>query len=128
MLEKIILKKPIMINGTEVKELTYDFDELTVEDYTNAETAKARSMGSTGSMVQKVAQVDSSLHIYLALAAVIAVNRNYDFIDLIKIKGFDVVKLMKAGQSFFTSQAVTESAQDNSENSQESTQNITVSP
>lgn len=125
MLDTIILDNPIKINGEVVKDLKYDFDELDVEDYANAEAAKASSMGSSGAMVQKVAQIDSTLHIYLAMAAVIAVNKSFTYIDLKKIRGFDLNKLMKVGQSFFTGPKLQVLEQNSSENSQENMQDIT---
>lgn len=125
MLEKFYLDNPIKINGEEVRELKYDFDELTVEDYTNAEVAKSAAMGSSGAMVQKMAQLDSTLHIYIAMAAVIAVNRSYTYLDLNKIRGLDLNKLMKAGQSFFTRRKSEESEQNSLKNSQEGMQDTT---
>ncbi len=123
----IKLENPIMINGESISELKYDFSKITVEDYGNAEAAKARALGSNGAMIQKVAQLDSTLHLYLAIAAIIAVNRSYTYLDLSKISGFDVTKLMKAGQAFFTGQRVEASEEKSSENSHENTQNITTS-
>ncbi len=123
----IKLENPIMINGESISELKYDFSKITVEDYGNAEAAKAKALGSNGAMIQKVAQLDSTLHLYIAIAAIIAVNRKYTYLDLSKISGFDVTKLMKAGQAFFTGQKVELSAEKGSENSQENTPNTTTS-
>ena len=123
----IKLDNPIMINGNSVKELNYDFSKMTVQDYGNAEAAKASALGSSGAMIQKVAQLDSTLHIYIAMAAIIAVNRDYTFIDLSRISGFDLAKLMKAGRAFFTNQNTAQSMAEPLENSQENIQNTTTS-
>ena len=43
---------------------------------------------------------DLSLHLYLGFAAIVAVNPSYDFSDLERIKGRDVVEVMTIGRNF----------------------------
>ena len=45
---KITLSKPVLINGVEVKEMTYDTDEISGALYAQAESAKMKASGSKG--------------------------------------------------------------------------------
>ena len=48
MKQKLELKKPILINGSSYKELEYDFDEITCEDYAMAAAyADAKSLAAS---------------------------------------------------------------------------------
>ena len=50
--------------------------------------------------ITAAAEFDFGLHLYLGFAAIIAVNPSYDFADLERIKGRDVVEVMAIGRNF----------------------------
>ena len=96
----ITLKNPIMINGEKVKELTYDINEIDGVLFATAETKKKAAAGMKNMTIAPAAEFDFGLHLYLGYAAIIAVNPSYDFSDLERIKGADVVEVMKLGRNF----------------------------
>lgn len=119
-MEKIILKNPIQINGKTVNELTYDVNEITPAGFAEAEYRKTRANGSKGAPSSAAVELDYSLHLYLGFAAILAVNPDYDFNDLERIKGPDVMGVMKAGRNFIIVSA-DKSTDDASENASEIT-------
>lgn len=116
---KIILRKPIMINGAEVKELTYDTSEITCAQFCEAEAARFAAGGNKPTL--NVYEFDSGLHLYLGMMAVIAVNPHIDLKDLERIKGYDMIQLAQVGRNFILSGAVVDSSQDSSEDASETT-------
>ena len=50
--------------------------------------------------ISAAAEFDFGLHLYLGYAAIIAVNPSYDFSDMERIKGRDVVEVMQIGRNF----------------------------
>lgn len=119
-MESIKLKNPIKINGNEVSELTYDVNEITPAGFAEAEYRKTRANGSKGAPSSAAVELDYSLHLYLGFAAILAVNPEYDFNDLERIKGTDVMEVMKAGRNFIIASAE-KSTDDESENASETT-------
>lgn len=117
-MDKIILKNPIQINGKQVKELTYDVNEITPAGFAEAEYRKTRANGSKGAPSSAAVELDYSLHLYLGFAAIIAVNPEYDINDLERIKGTDVMEVMKAGRNFIIASAG-KSTDEGSENASE---------
>lgn len=108
MKKTLILRHPIMVNNDEVKELTYDAEEITGLLFTEAEARRKMAAGSRNVSNSPVAEVDFGLHLYLGYAAVISINPQYDFTDMERIKGADVAEVMRIGRSFFTPSAVSE--------------------
>lgn len=104
------LKTPLMINGKEVKELTYNTAEITVSQFCEAESYSFVSGAGKPKMAQH--ESDHGLHIYLGMMAVIAVNPQIDVKDLERLKGYDLVKLANIGRNFILT-----GAGGNSENS-----------
>lgn len=104
-MESIKLKNPIQINGKEVRELTYDANEITPAGFAEAEYRKSRANGSKGAPSSAAVELDYSLHLYLGFAAILAVNPTYDFNDLERIKGLDVMEVMKVGRNFIIASA-----------------------
>ena len=96
----LVLDNPIPINGKEVKKLTYDPQEITAEHF-NIACAKSSALDKTKSFSFKFKENDYSLHLYLGMMAIIAVNPDIDVTDLERIKGFDVLDLTNIG-AFFT--------------------------
>ncbi len=98
-MEKLTLKKPIMVNGEEVKELTYDANEIDGVLFATAESKKKAAAGQNLS-ISPAAEFDYGLHLYLGYAAIIAVNPSIDWSDLERVKGRDIMEIMKIGRSF----------------------------
>ena len=99
-MESLKLKTPIKINGKEVRELTYDIEAVTSDLYLEALARKTTPV--KGQLTGALAEIDAGIHLTIGMAAVIAVNPEYDFEDLNRIKGRDIVSIMKVGRSFFT--------------------------
>lgn len=98
-MEKIVLTSPIMIDGKEVKELSYNADEITVEQFQEAELYKNKSMVSKGSTALAM-EMDYTFQLYLGFMAIIAVNPSYDVHDLERMKGKDIRKVVIIGRNF----------------------------
>ena len=96
----LVLDNPITINGKEVKELTYDPQEITAEHFSIA-CAKSAALEKTKTLTLKVKENDYALHLYLGMMSIIAINPDIDVSDLERIKGFDVLSLTNIGH-FFT--------------------------
>lgn len=108
----LVLDNPITINGKEVSELSYDAQEITVSLFSTAcaKAAAASTEGGTRVLTQKVKEVDYNAHLYLGMAAVIAVNPGIDFTDLERIKGFDLLDLSNIGRFFIMRKSAEPSA------------------
>ncbi len=104
MRESIHLSKPIEINGKQYQELTYDWDEITPGMFNRA-SALATSSSRTGDTNLSVMELDSSLHMYLGMMAIIAINPEIDIQDLQRIKGVDIVKIVRIGRAFISRSA-----------------------
>ena len=98
---KIILRKPVLINGVEVKEMTYDVDEIDGALYTQAEAKKIKASGAKAGNLAGAVELDYSLHLYIGFAAVIAVNPAYTFEDMERIKGKSLREFYRIGRSVF---------------------------
>ena len=117
-MDKIILRNPILINGKEIKELSHDVNEITPAGFAEAEYRKTRANGSKGAPSSAAVELDYSLHLYLGFAAIVAVNPEYDINDLERIKGTDVMEVMKVGRNFIIASAG-KSTDEESENASE---------
>ena len=100
MKEILKLGNPITINGKKVGELAYDLDEITAIQFAEADAKKMRASGSKGGNLSGAVELDYSLHLYLGFAAITSVNPEYDISDLERIKGRDVMEVMKIGRNF----------------------------
>ena len=94
------LKNAIKINGVEVKEVTYDANEIDGILFATAEAKRKAAAGMKNTTITPAAEFDFSLHLYLGFAAIVAVNPSYDFSDVERIKGADVVGVMAIGRNF----------------------------
>ena len=123
-IERIKLRKPLLVNGVDRTELTYDIEELSINHITKAEGMKAKIGGKdiVGSIT--IAQADYALHICIGMQAVIAVNPEISEEDLQRLKGFDITKLANIGARFFIEP--TEQEQATSSEQQEDTQNTII--
>ena len=94
------LKNPILINGNEITEVTYDSNEIDGILFATAESRRKAAAGRKDISIAPAAEFDFSLHLYLGFAAIVAVNPTYDFSDLERMKGADVVEVMALGRNF----------------------------
>lgn len=94
------LKHPIMIDNKEVTELTYDVEEITAALYSEADTKRRIAAGVRNVTATPSAEIEFGLHAYVGMAAVIAVNPNYAFEDLERVKGSDMLDLQDIGRRF----------------------------
>ena len=119
MLEKLVLKNPIMITGKSISELSYDFDEITVELFGEAENKKFIANGAQPT--SGVFETDYTMHLYLGMAAIIAVNPQIDFEELKSLKGQDVKAVMTIGRNFMIRGADEDLKENNSDELYEDT-------
>ena len=99
-MDTLKLKNPIMINGKEVDEVTYDANEIDGILFATAESKRKAAAGMKNTTITPAAEFDFGLHLYLGFAAIVAVNTSYDFSDVERIKGRDVVEVMGIGRNF----------------------------
>ena len=102
-MDTLKLKNPIKIDGKEVKELTYDINEIDALLFAEADAKKKAATGMKTMSLSPAAEFDPGLHLYLGFAAIIAVNRKIDFADLERMKGRDTMEVMKIGRNFMLS-------------------------
>ena len=114
------LDEPILIDGKEVSELTYDPMEITAAQFSEA-CARSSAINKNKSFSFKMRENDYALHLYLGMFAVIAVTPRIDITDLERIKGFDVLKLADIGMLFTYRRSEAPSVQKPSEEPSEST-------
>lgn len=94
------LKNPIMIDGQKVTEVTHDSNEIDGILFATAESKRKAAAGMKNTSISPAAEFDFGLHLYLGFAAIIAANPAYDFSDVERIKGHDVVEVMAIGRNF----------------------------
>ena len=99
MKKTLTLKRPIIINGTERTELSYDVEAITTDQYLKACSKAAESdRGMMSKLKQK--ENDYALHMYLGYEAIIACNPEIDYEDLKRASGFDVLSFTDIGWLF----------------------------
>ena len=96
----LTLKNPVMIDGKSIGEISYDSNEINGTLFVMAEAKKKAAAGMKNTTISPAAEFDTGLHLYLGFAVIIAVNPSYDFSDLERIKGRDVVEVMAIGRNF----------------------------
>lgn len=96
----LTLKNPVMINGDKITEMKYDTNEIDGVLFATAEAKRKAAAGMKNLSVSAAAEFDFGLHLYLGYAAIVAVNPTYDFSDLERMKGADVVEVMAIGRNF----------------------------
>lgn len=113
--DTLVLKNPIMINGAEVAEVTYDSNEIDGILFAEAEAKRKSAAGMKNATISPAAEFDFGLHLYLGFAAIVAVNSSYDFSDVERIKGHDVMEVMAIGRNFMLASAGTQQENDSDE-------------
>lgn len=105
MQESIELRKPVRIDDEMVDELTYDVDKVTPEQFIEAEILAANVATQHRMVSTKVVELDAGFQYYLGVMAIIAENPEYSVQDIERIKGPDVLTVMKVGRNFMTAGA-----------------------
>lgn len=91
------LRRPILIDGKEVKELSYDTDKISVELYLKAvNAAMAKGNGITGINIK----VDAGVQLMIGLYSVVAENPAYDITDVERVTGADLMNFVDIGMAF----------------------------
>ena len=100
-MKKILkLKNPVMINNIAVSEMEYDANEINGMLFTEAEARRKSAAGIRNVTINPAIEFDVGLHLYLGFAAILAVNAAYDFTDLERIHGADLIAVMDIGRNF----------------------------
>ena len=130
MRQKLELRQPVLINGKNYKELEYDFEEITCEDYATAATyadAKALSATQNGKPSAPIMEQNINFHMYLGMIAVVAANRKLiDIADMERIEGYDLVKITQVGRNFIAGRSAEPSSPNSSEGQSEVTPESTI--
>ncbi len=95
-MENFKLNKPIDINGAQVTELKYDFEEMTAKDKLEA----GKRMKNAGCQVS-VDSLDPDYHVYLFAAAVHKADPSIDYPDVLRMSARDAVRAGELAQRFF---------------------------
>ncbi|NLH01183.1 MAG: early nodulin 20 (N-20) [Clostridiales bacterium] len=119
------LHNPIAINGKQVTELTYDPTEITALQFSEA-CARSAAIEKSKTFSFKLKENDYSLHLYLGMMAVIAVNPDIDISDLERIRGFDTLELTDIGMLFTLRRLEAPSEENNSGEQSENTPELSI--
>ena len=120
-MNELKLSAPIMVNGKKLNVLTYDTNAITVSLFAEAEARKLKATTAKAGGLAGAAELDYSLHLYLGMMAIIAVNPDIDVSDLERITGADVMALMRIGRNFTTSRSEAHSEENSSGEQSETT-------
>ena len=118
-MDTLKLKNPIKINGKEVRELTYDVNEITADAFVEAEMRKFNAVSKKGVNAPAM-EMDYSMHLELGFAAIVAVNPNIDYNDLGRLKGPDLIAVARVGRNFIMPSVEEEPMGNSTENKSES--------
>lgn len=95
-MEVLKLSKPIKVNGEEVKELPYDFENMTAKDKIEA----GKEMKAAG-IPMTVAEIDSDYHFYLFAKAVNKANSAITTEDVMRMSAKDADRAAALARNFF---------------------------
>lgn len=127
-MKELKLRNPIKINGKEVAVLTHDANEIDGILFATAEAKKKAAAGMKNTTLSPAVEFDFSLHLYLGYAAIIAVNPDYDFSDLERIKGFDTMDIMEIGRNFIFKSEEKQQASGSDEHTETTPESTTQAP
>lgn len=109
----VTLHQPLEINGTKRKELSYDIQKITGDQFIEADARAHSKATQIGKVSLNVAETDTSFQLYLGFMAVIAENPDIDIADLERINGYDIMKFYRIGRNFTKGSAVDEDEEEN---------------
>lgn len=114
-MNQIKLKNPLLVNGKNLRLLTYDTDKITVEMFGDAEAHKLKATAKRGATSAGAFELDYTMHLYLGMMAVIAVNPEIDIADLERLTGVDMMEVMRVGRNFIAARSEEDSPEDSSD-------------
>ena len=114
----INLTNPLKVNNKDLTALSYDTEEITGLLFAEADARKMKASGSKSGNLAGAAEIDYSLQLYLGYATVIAVNSEIDWSDMERIKGHDVMEVLKIGRNFIVKSEAASPAGDSGEPSE----------
>ena len=118
----IKLDNPVQINGKSYNELTYDISEITAQAFAEADARKLSASGSkNGNAAGAAAQEVGIGALSLGFPAIIAVNPEIDISDLERVRGYDVMKIMRIGRDFISGKSEEPYTPDSSDAQSETT-------
>ena len=127
-METLKLKNPIMIDGKQITEVTHDSNEIDGVLFATAESKRKAAAGMKNTSITPAAEFDFGLHLYLGFAAIVAVNPDYDFSDVERIKGHDVVEVMSIGRNFMLASDRGQQESDSGEHTETTPESTTQAP
>ena len=127
-METLKLKNPIMIDGKQVTEVTHDSNEIDGVLFATAEAKRKAAAGMKNTSITPAAEFDFGLHLYLGFAAIVAANPGYDFADVERIKGHDVVGVMTIGRNFMLASDQAQQESDSDEHTETTPESTTQAP
>lgn len=92
----IRLRKPVRIGGSEVREMSYDTDKITVDHYMKALNRTVTKGNITGTNIK----LDAGAHLALGMYAVVADNPQYEIEDVELVTGSDLMQFVDIGLGF----------------------------
>ena len=113
MKEIVTLRQPLEINGKKRKELSYDIEKITGDQFIEADARAHSKATQIGKVSLNVAETDTSFQLYLGFMAVIAENPDIDITDLERINGYDIMKFYRIGRNFTKGSAGEEDEEEN---------------
>lgn len=124
MKKTIKLRYPLLVDGVNLKELSYDAEEITNDLFLTACAKSSISGNDINASATK--ELNTALHLQLGKAAVIAVNPNIDWGDMDRVKSFDLIALCDIGRSFISGGSEETSEENNSDERSENTRSSTT--
>lgn len=116
-MDTLKLSNPIKINDKLTKELTHDANKITAQRFAEADIHMATAFGA-GKVKASAAELDYTFHLYLGMEAILAVNPEIDITDLERLKGGDVMEVMRIGRNFIKGSVGTSDRSDSGEPSE----------
>lgn len=99
------LNHPIALDGEEVKEIPYDFNEITLKDRIYIyKSAHEDDPGSVG-----LQEFDAAEHVWAFAFAASKARKNSMPSEFLKIRGKDAMRATELGRAFFTCCAIEDS-------------------
>lgn len=95
-MDKLKLKKPIKVNGNEITDLPYDFEDLTAKDKLAA-GKKFKTAGFSGSLQE----LDPDYHFFIFVEAVAKADNSITEQDLNRLSLQDTVTASSLVRNFF---------------------------
>lgn len=95
-MSKLVLVKPIMVDGTERTEIEYDFDTFTARDKMKAGKRYKKDGG-----VISVQELDSDYHLYIFAEAAAKTDKSIDINDIFRLNAKDSSRAESLVRDFF---------------------------